>query len=1225
MPVARFFPLLLVLALLPVLSGCGAGVITGVITGNQNSGNAPPPVASPPTLTPVESTMIPLVRGERQFRLIVINNYQAPTGAEVRVEIEGMGVVVEQDIPFVLSVDANANSSTIGYAANLEPIEDLVTPGDGDVAAVLRVFVDGVQVGASVPMTLVGQRILRHDPLGGMATSFVPVVGGRPVVFTISGRPGEDVPEFDVQFAEPSQPLREATVNDVVPVPGRVPGVPDWQILAQAPPGVFPSVVNVVVVDALAGLSTLVSNIAYVPHIDTTSPTFGATNGTSPMVLIGRGLAPLTIPADPRSGADLSKVSVDFVKGGRVLTVPGSALAPRSNFSTLGFVVPPTPDGLPGPCDIVIRIDLGTVELRADAPDAFTYRHPDPGFGPRGAPLSDVPAALRLAAIEADPSVAPDIVALSSIGGYPRAELLVARQNGMFASFGPRIQGGQPPNGAQSLPADLAVGDFDNDADADVLLLNAGDGNGAEHNLLTGEGVPLPPLQLSSVHVPDAEGGKVISLTGDVTGDQIPDAVLIPYTGATGSAPRVLVSNPILAVPGFLVRPLALPTGSEIETNSPYGAAALGDIDDDGLLDIVAAKIDTATAAPTIRLVLAHGTGTGVFLDQQVLDVVVPGYAPDASAPVVGVHIIDTLGRRPIAVVLAGLDPSDPNAVNTPPAVATLLPDVATTRAYLPLTATEVVTYPAAQPFAASSFGGLDGTRPGELVLASGPGVGPPLRLMQWNGTALAEVMGAFEPAVEAPGVIRSVSMGLAVPQDGSRVPDPVTGVFVHHSQLGVQEDRVSTWFARDEGGQLRLVAPDASLELGEPHLGVALGNFSGQQLGASVEARDLCIATPSGLEAFHNDGVGGFLSVDTQAQPAIAARSLIAAEATQELVQLVAFLTTDGRLGAWRPSGTANAPVLIDLLQYVPAGPWTVLSTSHVMASDVDGDNGEDLVVALVLEDAAANRETYVLLFRGRRSLPGPGEFPFEIPELTAVTRILGEATSTAVGQFTDEQATNAFEVAMAFPYDGNEIRFLKYDGGPPSPPNPRDDRLVEQTTMAKTGLIAGEKPLLVVAANFDGDGQGDGFDDLAVASEGDRKLRVLINGGQFGAEVDPDLFFESPGVPPLPAGAPTSMSTGDFDGDGIPDLLVATSDSDLQLDQQFARYLSSGTGALASPSLLLPERTGNTVGGLKRDADAYWDLADVNWDGFPDLVIGWATTGSGDRNLRVLFGSAR
>ena len=74
---------------------------------------------------------------------------------------------------------------------------------------------------------------------------------------------------------------------------------------------------------------------------------------------------------------------------------------------------------------------------------------------------------------------------------------------------------------------------------------------------------------------------------------------------------------------------------------------------------------------------------------------------------------------------------------------------------------------------------------------------------------------------------------------------------------------------------------------------------------------------------------------------------------------------------------------------------------------------------------------------------------------------------------------------------------------------------------------------------------------------------------------------------------------------------------------------YLSSGTGTLQSLRILSPFRTGNeiSISGLAalRDADVHPGLADINFDGQPDLVLGWATSGTNDRNLRVLFAGAR
>ena len=59
----------------------------------------------------------------------------------------------------------------------------------------------------------------------------------------------------------------------------------------------------------------------------------------------------------------------------------------------------------------------------------------------------------------------------------------------------------------------------------------------------------------------------------------------------------------------------------------------------------------------------------------------------------------------------------------------------------------------------------------------------------------------------------------------------------------------------------------------------------------------------------------------------------------------------------------------------------------------------------------------------------------------------------------------------------------------------------------------------------------------------------------------------------------------------------------------------------------MLSPFRTGNeiSVSGMLRNAYVHPGLADINFDGQPDLVLGWTTTGTNDRNLRVLFAGAR
>ncbi len=115
-------------------------------------------------------------------------------------------------------------------------------------------------------------------------------------------------------------------------------------------------------------------------------------------------------------------------------------------------------------------------------------------------------------------------------------------------------------------------------------------------------------------------------------------------------------------------------------------------------------------------------------------------------------------------------------------------------------------------------------------------------------------------------------------------------------------------------------------------------------------------------------------------------------------------------------------------------------------------------------------------------------------------------------------------------------------------------------------------------------GDFNGDGAPDLAVATLGDNGVTVLLGNGTGG-------FAAAPGSPFTVGTYPLSVAVGDFNRDGKPDLAIANYG-----DGTVTLMLGDGTGAFtAAPGS--PFSTGPTP-----DAVA---VGDLNGDGKPDLAI--------------------
>jgi len=98
------------------------------------------------------------------------------------------------------------------------------------------------------------------------------------------------------------------------------------------------------------------------------------------------------------------------------------------------------------------------------------------------------------------------------------------------------------------------------------------------------------------------------------------------------------------------------------------------------------------------------------------------------------------------------------------------------------------------------------------------------------------------------------------------------------------------------------------------------------------------------------------------------------------------------------------------------------------------------------------------------------------------------------------------------------------------------------------KQTVKAGTRPVSLGAGDFD----GDGFLDLAVGNEGSASVTCL-RGGANGLSDDPDRRTD------LAVGrSPIALAAGEFDGDGFPDVLVASNEADS------VNFLRGGAGGL-------------------------------------------------------------
>jgi hypothetical protein len=147
--------------------------------------------------------------------------------------------------------------------------------------------------------------------------------------------------------------------------------------------------------------------------------------------------------------------------------------------------------------------------------------------------------------------------------------------------------------------------------------------------------------------------------------------------------------------------------------------------------------------------------------------------------------------------------------------------------------------------------------------------------------------------------------------------------------------------------------------------------------------------------------------------------------------------------------------------------------------------------------------------------------------------------------------------------------------------------------TAAAGSPPATGAEPLAIAVGDFN----GDGIADLVTANRNSYNVTVLLGNGSGG-------FTPAPGSPFAAGLYPQSLAAGDFNGDGIQDLAVANYGA-----SNVAILLGNGSGGF-TPSAASPVAAG--AGPLSVA------VGDFNGDGIPDLAI----ANSIGSNVSVLLG---
>jgi hypothetical protein len=268
--------------------------------------------------------------------------------------------------------------------------------------------------------------------------------------------------------------------------------------------------------------------------------------------------------------------------------------------------------------------------------------------------------------------------------------------------------------------------------------------------------------------------------------------------------------------------------------------------------------------------------------------------------------------------------------------------------------------------------------------------------------------------------------------------------------------------------------------------------------------------------------------------------------------------------------------------------GPIQAPLPSFLVGGDLNGDGLPDLVIA-----SSATGRVYVALQRPHERFGhGSWDYQFQVspgissialadlngnglPDIVITNQITGEVDVLVNAK------TNPVSTRLHF-RSGSGLTAVGQDGG-------------------ATQVQSGDEPVAVVAGRF----EGGPLPDLAVLNRGADRVDLLVADGQGG------VFNPAPGAALLTGRDPVAIVTGDFNGDGHPDLAVLNKGSD-----DISVFLGDGHGHFTEKLATGPDGQPIRLGA--GNAPTGLSVADVNGDDRLDLLV---SNAQGD--VLILYGN--